>query len=57
MKEILIKKLIDKFCEYMETIEEVTLKNMDTVILTTKDKWGEATLTITYKEKENGEIS
>ena len=58
MKDILIKKLLDKFDEYRDDIEDITLKNMDTVILTTKDKWGEATLTINYKEvKENDKIS
>lgn len=58
MKEILIKKLLDKFCEYMETIENVTLKNVDEVILSTKDKYGKATLIIKYEEKyKDGKIS
>lgn len=58
MKEILIKKLLDKFYEYAETIEDVTLKNVNEVILTTQDKWGKATLIIKYEEMEkDGKIS
>ena len=46
MKDILIKKLFDSFYESAETLEDVTLKNVNEVILTTQDKWGKATLII-----------
>ena len=58
MKEELIKKMFDKFCEYMETLEDTTLKNVDEVMLSTQDKWGKVTLIIKYEEmKKNGKIS
>lgn len=57
MKEILIKKLLDKFYETIDTLEDITLKSVDEVVLTTKDKWGKATLTIKYEEVENGETN
>lgn len=52
MKEELIKKMFDKFCEYMETLEDKTLKNVDEVMLTTQDKWGKVELIIKYEEIE-----
>ena len=57
MKEILVKKLFKELDENRDMIQNVTLKSMDTVILKTKDRWGEAMLTISYKEKDNGENS
>ena len=58
MKERLIKKLLNKFDEYRDTIESITLKNMDAVTLTTTDKWGKATLIIKYEEEyKDGKIS
>lgn len=57
MKESLIKKMFDKFYKYADTLEEVTLKNVNEVVLTTKDKWGKVTLTIKYEEVKDGEIS
>ena len=58
MKDILIKKLFDSFYESAETLEDVTLKNVNEVILTTQDKWGKATLIIKYEEMgKDGEVS